>query len=84
MTDSSQRSQEPNSFAEKIFGINPYSKNDPNHDAWESNARLAAEEEAIFEAELFKRKPVTPRDARYVQDGMLGHFDIFSQEAPHR
>jgi hypothetical protein len=80
MTDSSQRPQEPNSFAEKIFGINPYSKDDPNHDAWESNARLAAEEEAIFEAELLKRNPVTPEEyARYVQDGMIGHFDILAR-----
>ena len=63
-----------------IFGINPYSKDDPQNETWESNARLAAEEEARFEAELLKRTPVTPEEcARYVQDGMIGHFDILAR-----
>lgn len=80
MTDSSQRPQGPHTFADKIFGINPYSKDDPQHETWESNARLAAEEEAIFEAELLKRTPVTPEEcARYVQDGLIGHFDILAR-----
>jgi hypothetical protein len=80
MTVSPQHPQEPNTFAEKIFGVNPYSKDDPNHDAWESNARLAAEDEAIFEAELLKRTPVTTEEyARYVKDGMIGHFDILAK-----
>jgi hypothetical protein len=79
MTESSQLPQGPSTFADKIFGINPYSKDDPNHDLWETNAQIAAEEEAQFEAELLKRTPVTPREcARYVHDGMIGHFDILS------
>jgi lambda repressor-like predicted transcriptional regulator len=80
MTESLERPKGPYTFADKIFGMNPYSKDDPQHATWESNARLAAEEEAIFEAELLKRTPVTPEEcARYVQDGMIGHFDILAR-----
>jgi hypothetical protein len=80
MTDLSQRPQGVTTFADKIFGINPYSKDDPNHDLWETNAQIAAEEEAQFEAELLKKTPVTPEEcARYVHDGMIGHFDILAK-----
>jgi hypothetical protein len=82
MTDSSPRPEGPHTFSDKIFGINPYSKDDPQHETWESNARLAAEEEVAFEAELLKRTPVTPEECgRYVQDGMVGHFDILARRS---
>lgn len=80
MTDSSQPPQKPHTFADKLFGINPYPEDDPNHATWESNARCVAEEEATFEVELLKRNPVTPEErAHYVQDGIIGHFDIVAR-----
>jgi DNA-binding Xre family transcriptional regulator len=79
MRKPSQVSQGQSTFADKIFGINPYSKADRNHDLWEAIAQIAAEEEAQFEAELLKRTPVTSEEySSYVQDGMIGHFDILA------
>ena len=45
------------SFAKKMFGGNPFPKDDPRHELWEKTCRIWAEKDARVTAELLEKHP---------------------------
>ena len=70
-------------FADRIFGSNPFPKDDARHEQWETNARYAAEEIARMEAKLWETLPAETAPSEqflaHALDNAGGFFDILAR-----
>ena len=85
MADHPEGYQAPPTFADRFFGFNPFTHDDPRHELWETNARYAVEEDERLRAERLKRLPAEPANPEefvvWIVDGSAEHFDILAKRA---
>jgi hypothetical protein len=70
-------------FADKIFGSNPFPKDDARREQWETNASYAAEEFARMEATVWRTMPAETAPSEqflaHALDSAGGFFDILAR-----
>ena len=77
MADLPQNFHKSPSFAEKMFGGNPFPTDDPRHELWEQNCQVWAEKEANFLATFLAKSPVDPEKPLIsILDLIAGRFDV--------
>jgi hypothetical protein len=83
MEDSFQDSQSLSTFADRIFGGNPFPKDDSRHEMWETNACYAAEEIARVQSAALGRLPADAAASEQFLEWILvatgEYFDIYAK-----
>ncbi len=77
-----KKPEPPSFFANKIFGFNPFPKDDARHKQWETNASYAAEEIARMEATVWRTLPAETASSQqflaHALDSTGRFFDILA------